>query len=128
MSAPLRLIVNSFHTGESLILTEQELHVYDRYIDESLENGDLIKHDKYDFTGFELANKVNQKLEVMKSKYRVEALKTNDSRINTRVKGQGVYFLRCEINNDSGIPVKMDKEIGIMTWCENALTFFPMHV
>jgi hypothetical protein len=116
MSLPLQLVVESFHTGYPLLLSNDQYGEYDKYIDLLIDEGKIVKHSEYDFTGEGLADLINNELEIMNSPSRVKVLKTNDSSIETRVKGQGVYFCVTTENKT--------EKIGILTWTLNALTFF----
>ena len=101
------LLVKAFDTDCNLLLTDGEFIEYNRFIDNELKRGDIVKHDTYNFTGNKLADKINIILGVPK----VVALKSDDVQITTRCKGQAVYFL---VNN----------KICILTFSTNAITFF----
>lgn len=116
MSLPLQLIVESFHTSHSLLLSNNQHKEYDKWIDSLIDEGHIVKHSEYDFTGKGLADLINNELQIINSPSHVKALKTNDPSINTRSKGQAVYFSVTTANQT--------EKIGILTWSFNALTFF----
>lgn len=104
-------IAYSFLTQQNILLSDEEFIEYDKFIDNSLEKGDLIKHGDYDFTGHNLAFKINKII----CSDMVTALDTTDIRIDYRVKGQGVYFL-------------IHDKVAVMTFSLNAVTFFVMKI
>ena len=118
MSTPLELIVEAFDTSYDLHLSDEEHAQYNQYIDLLIQQKKIIKHGKYDFTGEGLAIIINDGLEDIQSWNRVTALQSNDVRIDTRVKGQGVYFL---ITSKKG-----KEEVAILSWGTNAITFWPV--
>lgn len=113
----LELLIKAFNNCNPLLLSDGKLIEYDEYIDFLIANKKIIKHSQYDFTGEGLAIMINDGLEKLSSNNKVVALRTNDSRIDTRVKGQGVYFL---ITN-----FEYDESIAILTWGSDAVTFWP---
>lgn len=100
-------IVYSFAHNENLIFTDQEFYYYDEFIDDEIADGNLIKHDEYNFSGEGFIAKINKTLYS-----KVIALDPYDSRIDMRSKGQAAYFL---VNN----------EIAVLTFSLNSITFFP---
>ena len=107
----LNIIAEKFAIQENLLLTDQDFIFYDRFIDDALKNGDIVKHNEYNFTAYRLAEKINNLLQNIS----ILALENNDKRIDYRSKGQGVYFL---VNN----------KIAVMTFSSNAITFFPKKI
>ena len=104
----LNIIAEKFRIQENLLLTDQDFIFYDRFIDDALKNGDIVKHNEYNFTAYQLVEKINNIL----SNVIILALENNDKCIDYKAKGQGVYFL---VNN----------KIAVMTFSLNAITFFP---
>lgn len=104
----LKILVGVFATQENLLLTDQEFIFYDRFIDNALKNGDVVKHGEYNFTAYLLTEKINCLLGTDS----ILALENDDKRIDYRAKGQGVYFL-------------VNDKIAVMTFSSNAITFFP---
>ncbi len=100
-------IVYSFAHRQNLVLTDQEFYYYDEFIDDEIADGNLIKHDEYNFIGTGFATKISEKLYS-----KLIALDPYDLRIDMRCKGQAAYFLA---NN----------EIAVLTFSTNAITFFP---
>lgn len=100
-------ILNAFTNNENLEFTDKEFYYYDQFIDDEIANGNLIKHDQYNFIGKKFAMKFNEypSLDIV-------ALNPYDLRIDTRCKGQAAYFL---VNN----------EIAVLTFSTNSITFFP---
>jgi arginyl-tRNA--protein-N-Asp/Glu arginylyltransferase len=111
----LRWIVDSIHNNSNLVLNNNTYKIYDRYIEKSLKTGDLIKHSKYNFTGFKLANIINGCLSNITSNKRIQALGYDDDKICTQTKGQGVYFMVTEDD--------IDKRIMILLFTCNAIIF-----
>jgi hypothetical protein len=104
-----KIIVKAFENQENLEFNNEEFIIYDKFIDEQIKNGNIIKHSQYNFTGKLFADKIN----FYTKNTIIYSLNCDDQRIDYKVKGQGLYFL---VNN----------KIAIMTFSENALTFFPM--
>ena len=107
----LNIIVQTFLKQENLLLTDEDFIFYDKFIDNALKNGDIVKHDEYNFTAYQLVEKINNLLQ----KVIVLALENDDNRIDYKVKGQGVYFL-------------VNDKIAVMTFSLNAITFFPKKI
>jgi hypothetical protein len=55
-------IVYSFAHNENLLWDDDEFIDYDKFIDNEIVNGNLIKCDEYNFRGVKFANKINEKL------------------------------------------------------------------
>ena len=117
MSGLLQLFIKAIQSNETLNLTADQHKKYDMYTDMLIAEGKIIKHSQYDFTGEGLAIIINEELEKLGSKQRIIALQTDDPRIYTKVKGQGVYFL---IEN-----CPSDENMAILTFGYNCLTFWP---
>lgn len=100
-------IVLAFANNENLIFTDDEFIDYDKFIDDEILNGNLIKCDEYNFRGVKFAAKINEKLSS-----KIVALYPHDSRIDMRCKGQAAYFLVKNV-------------IAILCFSLNAITFFP---
>lgn len=113
MSEVFKLILEAFRTREPLILSDQQHCQYDKYIDLLIDEKKIIKHGEYDFTGKGFALTINGELEDIK----VIPLKRDDCRIDTKVKGQGVYFLVV-----NGIDPDV---VAILTFGLDAITFWP---
>ena len=90
---------------------EQEYELFDKYIDEQIADGSIVKHDKYSFIGKGWAEKVNDKLKLLGSSNRLIAVDNMDKRLDTKVKGQGAYFIMTK----DGI----DRYALIFTWAYN---------
>ena len=97
-------IIFSFLNKENLLLTDDEFINYDKFIDNEILNGNLIKYDEYNFIGEGFISQINKN---------VIALHPYDSRIDIRCKGQASYFL-------------IDDQIAILTFSSNCVTFFPL--
>lgn len=79
---------------------DTEYKSFDKYVDEQIADGSIVKHSQWSFTGEGWAEKVNQKLIQFDSLYRLVAVSCNDERLYTKVKGQGVYFIVTKDGND----------------------------
>jgi len=77
---------------------------------------DLIKHSNEDIIGTQLANKINNSLDQLKSKYRVAAVHANDNKLKIRVIGLTAYFIISE--NEKY------RRTATMCFSSNALTFW----
>ncbi len=109
-------IADSIISDENLELEDEEFEQFDTFIDEEIASGNIIKHSQYSFSGCGLGDKINTKLLEMNSPYSIVSVLSTDSRINTKVKGQGLYYLVMKDN----IMVRL----MILCWSLNAVTFF----
>lgn len=100
-------ILLTFKNTENLNLDDDEFFIYDKFIDNEILNGNLIKVDPYHFVGVKFIQNINEKLST-----NIIALDPYDSRIDMRCKGQAAYFL-------------INDQIAILTFSTNAITFFP---
>lgn len=101
-------ILLTFAGDENLEFSDDEFLDYDKFIDNEILNGNLVKYDEYNFIGEGFIKRINEKLNL-----NIIALNPYDPRIDMRCKGQAVYFL---VNN----------EIAILVFSSNAITFFPV--
>jgi len=101
-------ILLAFTNNENLEFTEKEFIDYDKFIDDEISNGNLVKVDQHNFKGENFAKKINEKLSS-----KIIPLDPYAPIIDVRCMGQAVYFL---VNN----------EIAVMTFSTNAITFFPL--
>jgi hypothetical protein len=70
-----------------------DFDIVDKYVDEEIAKGNIVKHSEYDFTGNGCASMINKELIKCNSIYSIEAVKNTDKRLKTKIKGQGVYFI-----------------------------------
>jgi hypothetical protein len=107
MDVILDKITSSFAKKEDLLLSEEEFVIYDKFIDNEINEGGLVKYCKSGFVGICLAEKINNKLP---PEHKIVALGSLDKRIDTKAKGQAAYFLAGE-------------KVAILTFSLNAITF-----
>ena len=100
-------IVNAFKNSENLEFTDDEFIDYDKFIDDEIFNGNLVKVNEYSFNAVKLAEKINERLSS-----KIIHLCPYDARIDMKCKGQAVYFL-------------VNDQVAILTFSSNAITFFP---
>lgn len=94
-------IIKSLSVGEcpDLIFdNDQEYKPFGDYIDTMLDDGLLIKHGEYDFSGEGFAVMINQQL----TDYQLTAVRSTDTRLDTKAKGQAVYFVLSKNGTDVG--------------------------
>lgn len=103
-----RKIVTSFANNKNLEFTDEEFVHYDKFIDEQISCGNLVKIDEYNFMSEGFTYIFNLQLN-----NKIIELHPYDNRIDMRCKGQAAYFL-C--NN----------QIAVLTFSTNAITYFPM--
>ena len=109
MDVILDKIISSFTKKEDLLLSEEEFVIYDKFIDNEINEGGLVKYCGGGFVGTCLAEKINNKLP---PEHKIVALESFDKRIDIRAKGQeAAYFLAGE-------------NMAILTFSLNAITFF----
>lgn len=104
----LNKITSSFVKKEDLLLSEEEFVIYDKFIDNEINEGGLVKYCESGFVGTCLAEKINNKLP---PEHKIVALDALDKMIDTRAKGQAAYFLAGD-------------KVAILTFSLNAITFF----
>lgn len=112
----LTWIVNAINTDTNLNLSENEFCQFDKFIDDEIANGDIIKHSQYNFTGPGLADKINKRLSDSNSSYRIVSVPRTDSHVTTYIKGQGLYYLVRKQD--------IVERLMILCWASNAVTFF----
>jgi hypothetical protein len=95
-----------------------EYEPFDKYIDEQIADGSIVKHSMYSFTGVGWASKVNQHLIQSGSPYRLVAVDNNDQRLYTKVKGQAAYFILTKNGKD--------ESSLIFTWSFNPFQLEPL--
>ena len=112
----LKYIISCLQNGqEPKIEGKYDFSIIDKYVDEEIANGNIIKHSEYDFTGNGWASMVNKELGICHSIYSIEAVKNTDKRLETKVKGQAVYFILKKIG--------LDNMAVIFDWSVNPITF-----
>lgn len=109
------LIVKAFDNKVDLTISDEEFLNYDNYVDFLIEMDIITKHSSHDFTGEGFAKSINDRLKRNGLSSQIIPLKSNDPVIETKVKGQGVYFL-------------VEDKIAILTWSTNAVTFWDPHI
>lgn len=109
MHSALSKIVLAFADTKDLKLKYNEFIDYDKFIDNEISNGGLVKLTEQNFIGEKFAMKINEQLPTNK---KIIALDPLDERIDTRSKGQASYFL-------------VNDKIAILTFSTNCITFFP---
>ena len=109
MYSILSKIILAFSDTKDLEFKYNEFIDYDKFTDNEILNGGLIKYDKFNFIGEKFAIKINEQLPANK---KIIALNPLDERIDMIAKGQAAYFL-------------VNDKIAILTFSTNCITFFP---
>lgn len=70
---------------------------FDKFVDNQLENGGIVKHSTYKFSGVVLAKKISERC--VGDGIKLIPEEESDFRCVDRVKGQGVYFVILKDGN-----------------------------
>jgi len=74
--------------------SDEIFKIIDKYVDEEIVSGNIIKKSQYDFRCEGWVNKVNTELIARNVKnIKLEAITNLDSRLIMKIKGQGCYFI-----------------------------------
>jgi hypothetical protein len=116
--ATITMIADAIRTLTEITFTgttDPKYRAYDRFIDDALECGDLVKHSDYKFTGEKLAEKLTNKLDGFTIKSELDT----DRGCFCRIKGQAVYFIIYRSNSET----TQDPLGMILTWSDTPIVF-----
>ena len=78
--------------------------LFDRFLDEEFENGGIVKHSMYKFTGEKLAAKFTAILSGITDMKIVAEADDKDFKCHARVRGQAVYFIAYDKTDETAQP------------------------